>query len=152
MPVVVTPVAVPEKKPVDVHTHDYDNAKWEVTVKATPVDDGLMSLVCPGCGMPLQTVVVSGYPEFIEESAQKVKNARQGAEIVLSTKKWISINADVLDALKARPDVTLVIDYAYQGQNWEVVIPAGTNTDALKNQEGYAGFLYLSGKFGRKAR
>ena len=46
-------------------------------------------------------------------------------------------------------DIKLVIDYMDKGQMYEVVIPAGTDVNTLMNDEGYAGFLFLSGKFGR---
>ena len=64
----------------------------------------------------------------------------------------MSIDSTVLDELAKRPDVTLVIDYVDQGSGWKIVIPAGTDAQSLKDENGYAGFRYLAVVFGRQAR
>lgn len=43
-----------------------------------------------------------------------------------------------------------MIDYSDKGKMYEAVVPAGTDVETLKNEEGYAGFLFFSGKFGRR--
>ena len=56
-----------------------------------------------------------------------------------------------MEALAARPDVTLVVSFlreGYKGDRLTITIPAGTDTIALLNEEGYAGFFYISGMLG----
>ncbi len=77
------------------------------------------------------------------------------ASKLLAKKEGISVGISSGAALHGaielakRPDVKLVIDYQDKGKMYEVVIPAGTDVKTLMNNEGYAGFLFLSGKFGR---
>ena len=133
----------PEKKeePSFVHEHHYE---WEITREATPTEDGEMVYACTECGAVAQRLPISGYIAFNEEVAAKIRNAKPGAELVVMTEKWISFYSVVWDELAKRPDVTLVIDYKYNGRMFEVVVPAGTNVETIKNNEGYAGFLFLS--------
>ena len=44
--------------------------------------------------------------------------------------------------------MSVKIDFRHQGKRYEVVIPAGTDAAALKDENGYAGFLFLGSKFG----
>ena len=145
-----TPGPEPEPAPAPAaeyhHEHNY---VWQVTRKATPTVDGEMVYACKECGAVAQRIPISGYAAFNEDAANKIKNAKQGAEVVISTQKWISFYSIVWNELAKRPDVKLVIDYQDKGKMYEVVIPAGTDVKTLMNNEGYAGFLFLSGKFGR---
>lgn len=144
------PEPKPEPKPTPAaeyhHEHNY---VWQITRKATPTVDGEMVYACKECGAVAQRLPISGYPAFNEDAANKIKNAKTGAEVVISTQKWISFYSIVWNELAKRPDVKLVIDYQDKGKMYEVVIPAGTDVKTLMNNEGYAGFLFLSGKFGR---
>ena len=61
----------------------------------------------------------------------------------------------VMDALAARPDVTLTVDFlseGFKGTPMTVTIPAGYDDTSLLDANGYAGFLYLSGIFGGRAQ
>ncbi len=53
----------------------------------------------------------------------------------------------VTDALMARPDVSLTLNYTYQGIRYTVTIPAGTNASELLDANGYCGFRYLDSLF-----
>ena len=60
-----------------------------------------------------------------------------------------------MDALRERPDVTLKVNYlsdGYKGDPMTFTIPAGTDTGALPDENGYAGFKFLGGIFGATAR
>lgn len=146
------PTPEPEPEPTPAPTAEYHhehNFVWQVTRKATPTVDGEMIYTCKECGAVAQRLPISGYAAFNEDAANKIKNAKPGAEVVISTQKWISLYSIAWNELAKRPDVKLVIDYQDKGKTYEVVIPAGTDVKMLMNNEGYAGFLFLSGKFGR---
>lgn len=52
---------------------------------------------------------------------------------------------------KKRPDVTLEVSFLdgeYKGNRVLFTIPAGIDTMALVDDNGYSGFLYLAGQFG----
>ena len=143
----------PEKKeepasgPVYVHEHHYE---WEITREATPTEDGEIAYVCSGCGSVTQRIPISGYISFNIDAAEQIRNAQQEGTVVIRTEKWISLYSIVWDELAKRPDVTLVIDFKDHGVMYEVVVPAGTDVETLKDENGYAGFLFLSGMFGRQ--
>ena len=128
------------------HTHDYD---WEITVEPTSTVDGEMVYICKGCGRITQRIPVSGYPVFQRETRDRIHNAFPNTTVVVYTDRWISFHRMVLDEFTRRGDVTLAVYYYYRGHRYLMVIPAGTNASAFANQEGYAGFLFLSGKVGR---
>lgn len=131
--------------PVYQHEHDY---VWQVVKEATPEIDGEMINVCKVCGAVRQRLAITGYTAFNLSVADGIRKALPGAEVRVKTDKWISLYSPALDALKERPDVKLVIDFRYQGKTYEVAIPAGTDAAALKDANGYAGFLFLGAKFG----
>ncbi len=138
-----------ELEPEPEHHHEHSYA-WEVTKQATPVEDGEMVYACTECGTVAQRLPISGYIAFNEDVANKIRKAHYGAEVLVRTDKWISFYSVVWDELAKRPDVSLVIDYISLSKTYEVIVPAGTNVESLKDQQGYAGFLYLSGQFGRR--
>ncbi len=127
------------------HEHDY---VWQVEKEATPTIDGEMIYVCRKCGSVSQRLTITGYVSFNKDLADRIRAAQPGAEIKVETDKWISLYAISLDELAKRPDVSVKIDFRHQGKRYEVVIPAGTDAAALKDENGYAGFLFLGSKFG----
>ncbi len=129
------------------HSHEHCYV-WETVKEATPDSDGEMIYACSKCGEVSQRIPITGYVAFNKEIADKIKAALPGSEVRVSTDKWISLYSVALDGLTARPDVRLVIDFIYGGKQYEVAVPAGTNAQALKDGNGYAGFLYLGSMFG----
>ena len=61
---------------------------------------------------------------------------------------WISFNQTALTALEARRDVTVVLQFVYQGVPYTVTIPAGANVSGLADANRICGFLYLKAIFG----
>ena len=131
------------------HEHDY---VWRVEKEATPDIDGEMIYVCSKCGSVSQRVAITGYVAFNKDIADRIRAAQPGATIKVETVKWVSLFSIALDELAKRPDVQLVIDFRCEGKDYEVTIPAGTDAAALKDENGYAGFLFLGSKFGLTER
>ncbi len=114
-------------------------------------NDGEEICVCEGCGQVLYRVPLSAYGPFQKVTAEKIRNAAQGATVEITTSRWISFHRSVMEALAARPDVTLTISFLdgeYRGNRRIVTIPAGYDTLSLLNGTDYCGFLYLGSKFG----
>lgn len=137
-----------EAKETPAHTHDYH---WETLQEATEERDGEMADICSICGDVRQRVPITGYYLFQKETMDQVKAAAQGATVEIKTSKWISFHRMVMESLASRPDVTLSVSFLeeeYKGARKKLTIPAGTDTNALLNEDGYAGFKYLGGMFG----
>ena len=129
------------------HTHSY---VWEDVKEATEDDNGEMIYKC-SCGEVLYRVPTSAYNVFNRNTAEKIKNAKQGAIVKIETSRWISFHKMVMQALADRPDVSLEVSFLdgeYKGNRVSFTIPAGTDTLSLLDENGFSGFLYLAGKFG----
>ena len=129
------------------HTHSY---AWEDVKEATEDDNGEMIYKC-SCGEVLYRVPTSAFNVFNRNTAEKVKNAKQGATVKIETSRWISFHKMVMQALADRPDVSLEVSFLdgeYKGNRVSFTIPAGTDTLSLLDENGFSGFLYLAGKFG----
>ena len=137
----------PDAAPVSSYEHEH-TYEWRITREATPNVDGEMVYICTRCGAVAQRLTITGYTAFNLEVADGIRKAQPGAEVRVKTDKWISLYSISLDELAKRPDVKLVIDFRYMGRTYEVAIPAGTDVAALKDEKGYAGFLFLGAKFG----
>jgi hypothetical protein len=133
------------------HVCDESKLEWSVSVEATEYNDGEMIYYCPECGRVYERIPVSAYKVFNYETANKIKKASQGATIEIKTRRWISFGRVVMQALADRPDVTLKVSFLdgeYKGDEYEFVIPAGTDTISLLDENGFSGFIYLGNMFG----
>ena len=129
------------------HTHSF---AWEDGKEATEDDNGEMIYKC-SCGEVLYRVPTSAFNVFNRNTAEKIKNAKQGATVKIETSRWISFHKMVMQALAERPDVSLEVsflDEGHKGNRLSFTIPAGTDTLSLLDENGFSGFLYLAGKFG----
>jgi hypothetical protein len=119
-------------------------------VQGSETKDGEMTYVCSNCGEVLYRVPVTAYYLFNKNTAEKIRNAKQGETIKVDTALWISFHEMVLKAMADRPDVTLEVHYldkGHKGAEKTFTIPKGTDTVKLLDKNGYAGFIYLDGLF-----
>lgn len=117
----------------------------EVIRPATAERDALMARQCTICGAVLDYIEVpnSAYAAFQKETIAAVQNAVT-EEVIISTQHWISFHQSVLEAISLRPDVKVIIRYRYQGEQYEVIIPAGAEVRTLADENGFCGFQYLN--------
>lgn len=129
------------------HTHHY---VWE-TVEATENSDGELRYKCDICGDIQTRVPITAYYIFNKNTSEKIRKAGQGATVKIETSRWISFHKMVMQALVDRPDVSLEVSFLdgeYKGNRVSFIVPAGTDTLSLLDENGFSGFLYLAGKFG----
>ena len=137
-----TPPSPPSPPP---HEHHYE---WTTVKEATSTEDGVMYYMCTSCGHVSATQVVSSFSAFCEDAKNRIKNAPAGGTVVVMTDIYMSFSKDVMEALAARPDVNLVIQFRYEGIKFQVIVPAGyPNVMGLVN-DGWAGFLFISSILG----
>ncbi|SEP86187.1 hypothetical protein [Butyrivibrio sp. TB] len=136
-----------QKESESSHTHYYF---WSEEKAATEDTDGEMVYRCE-CGAVQYRVPISAYYVFNKNTMEKIKKADKGATVKIETSKWISFHKMVMQALADRPDVSLEVSFLdgeYKGNRISFIIPAGTDTLSLLDDNGFAGFLYLAGKLG----
>ncbi len=82
------------------------------------------------------------YAEYLTTTAQTLLNTKE-KEIVINTKTWTCFNRTMVDAIKNRSDVTVIVNYVYQGKPYVLTIPAGTDLTQLVDENGFVGFRYI---------
>lgn len=140
-----TPAPKPEEsetsssKPACNHVGEY-----VVTSGATATKNAVAAFQCVKCGAVLryEEVSNSAYSAFLKETADAIVNAQQ-KEVVIDTRIWVSFDKSVFEAIKSRPDVTVTVNYYFEGQPYTLQIPAGTNVDTLMDENGFGGFRYI---------
>ena len=103
-----------------------------------------MYYMCTSCGHVSATQVISSFAAFCDDAKNRIKTAPAGGTVVVMTDIYMSFPKEVFEALAARPDVNLVIQFKFEGHRFQVTVPAGyPNVMSFVNGDGYAGFLYL---------
>jgi hypothetical protein len=107
--------------------------------------------MCPECGKIWYFRPISAYYAFQGDVARRIETAPENATVKVKTSVFINFNKQVMQALEERPDVSLYVSFLdgeYKGNRVSFVIPAGEDTVSLLDENGYAGFLFLGGKYG----
>lgn len=133
-------------KPDCIHVWEYN-----IIEQATAEKDSVMAYQCAKCGQVIEYLEVpnSAYCVFLSEAAETIRSA-QTDQVIIDTQRWISFDQKVLDAIADRRDVTIVVNYKYQGKKYSVTIPGGADVSGLADENGFCGFRYLDLVFGGK--
>ncbi|MDO4292711.1 MAG: hypothetical protein Q4C65_05690 [Eubacteriales bacterium] len=126
--------------------HDYE---WVQVNPATATEDALEAYTCKHCGRVSEYMKApnTAYAQFNKDAISAIDKAAANATVTLKTNMWVSFYDSVIDMMKKRPDVTVVVNYFYKGTRYVMTIPAGADLSALQASEGYYGFRYLDGFF-----
>ncbi len=125
----------------------------ENTVReATPFSDAVKEESCENCGWVFARWEVpnSAYTAFLDQTADAIRAAQPQEVVRVSTDRWISFDRRVFAAMADRRDVSVLVEYRYQGEEHQVLIQAGAETDDLMDENGFCGFCYLAQVFGEK--
>ncbi len=130
------------------HIHHF---KWVAIMNESESAEGTINYMCPECGKIWYFRPISAYYAFQGDVARRIETAPENATVKVKTSHFINFNRQVMQALEERPDVSIYVsflDQEYKGNRVSFVIPAGEDTVALLDENGYAGFLFLGGKYG----
>lgn len=125
----------------------------ENTVReATPFSDAVKEESCENCGWVFARFEVpnSAYTAFLDQTADAIRAAQPQEVVRVSTDRWISFDRRVFAAMADRRDVSVLVEYRYQGKEHQVLIQAGAETDDLMDENGFCGFCHLTQVFGEK--
>lgn len=122
----------------------------ELYEPATSQRDAVFCESCESCGQVLAygEIPNTAYVSFLNQAASIIYGAQQGEQVVISTDRWMSFDERVLDAVSKREDVSVLIRYRDQGEEHQVLLPAGTDAGRLGDENGFCGFRYLNQIFG----
>lgn len=130
------------------HIHHF---KWIAIMNESESAEGTINYMCPECDKIWYFRPISAYYAFQGDVARRIEMAPEGATIKVKTSHFINFNKQVMKALAKRADVSLYVsflDQEYKGNRVSFMIPAGEDTEALLDENGYTGFLYLGGIYG----
>ncbi|MBO6196013.1 MAG: hypothetical protein J6O03_00865 [Butyrivibrio sp.] len=130
------------------HKHHF---KWVAFMNESESAEGTIDYMCPECGKIWYFRPISAYYAFQGDVARRIEMAPENATVKVKTSVFINFNKQVMQALEERPDVSLYVSFLdgeYKGNRVSFVIPAGEDTVSLLDENGYAGFLFLGGKYG----
>lgn len=141
------PSTEPKKKVQHVCSdNDYE---WDYIRTATEITDGEMRYQCRICGNVKYDVPISAYYQFNANTVDKIKNAAKETTVTVDTPLFVSFHQMVCDELIARPDVSLVVRYSYNGKKYQMLIPAGSGDKLAKlyGDSKFCGFRNMAGSF-----
>ena len=130
------------------HKHHFE---WIAIMNESESAEGTMNYMCEECGKIWYFRPVSAYYAFQGDVARRIRTAPERETLKVKTSVFINFNKQVMEALAKRPDVSVYVsflDQEYKGNRVSFVLPAGEDTMSLLDENGYAGFLYLGGKYG----
>ncbi len=131
------PVLNTGKTPTHVHSME-----WMLLQAPTATTDGVESYRCVECGYaPLGNQTIAAYPYFVKDSLQKIQKAPLNGTVKISSPIFGSVPVSVLQAIAARPDLTVEFNLIHNHENYKIVIPTGAAIDTSCE---YYGVLKLS--------
>ncbi len=124
----------------------------ELYEPATPQRDEVFCESCELCGQVIAygDIPNTAYVSFLNRVAGMIREAQPAEQVIVDTDRWISFDKRVLDAIKERADVSILIRYRDQGEEHQVLLPAGVDVSSLGDENGFCGFRYLSQIFREK--
>ncbi len=113
--------------------------------------EGASSEVVEYASRPVVKVVAGPLTalEYKNAFINSVKNAPQGAIVRLETSMISCFDKMMLEALAARPDVTLEVVFPLDGETVATSIPEGSDVLTLLDENGYCGFLNVLATYGQ---
>lgn len=137
--------SAPQTSQVPSCAHSYQQT---TIVPLTFETDEVIGEKCTKCGAVRQDVAPivrpnSAYGYFLGDMSEQILDAPQGGEVFIETETWVSFSRAVMEALAARPDVSLTVEYLYEGKYYTLTIPAGYDVMSLLDENGYAGFRWV---------
>lgn len=131
-----SPTATPKKGTSKPHTHNY---RWVVTIEPTAELNGLCEDRCE-CGDVKASQPISYLTYIVKKILSDIKNAPENGTVTISYKNLMCLSSIMIEALQARPDVTVNVQFTDKSGKHQFTIPAGK---APTDGADYYGFYYL---------
>ena len=124
--------------------HDYE---WDVEKAPTETEDGEAVYKCTKCGNISARQPLTAYQYYILTSTNKIKNAKAGSTVTISSKYWNSFPKSFFEQLAKRRDITVKIDFPYDRKNYEITISPTQKIDTSDSKVKYYGPKNLIGTY-----
>ena len=122
--------------------HEYE---WVIGIMPTEEKDGRFDYECKHCGSVTAHQPLSFLYVIICNIIADIKEAPVNGVVTVDSKYLRSLPDEIIDALLARPDVTLDVKFADKGVPLHFTIPAGM---APTDDADWYGYYYLGTAYG----
>ena len=106
--------------------HHYE---WEVEKEPTETQDGELVYKCSLCGDITARQPLSSYDYFIYKCIGKIRDAKAGDTVTISSKYWNSYPKTLFKKIAERRDITVKIQFTYKQKNYETTIAPDKTID-----------------------
>lgn len=122
--------------------HEYE---WVIGIMPTEEKDGRFDYKCKHCGSVTAHQPMTFFYVIIWNILEDIKEAPANGVVTVDNKYLRSLSDEIIDALQARPDVTLDVKFTDQGVPLHFTIPAGM---APTDEAEWYGYYYLGSQYG----
>jgi hypothetical protein len=123
-------------------SHDY---QWTVEKEPTETEDGEAAYKCTKCGHISARQPLTAYQYYVLESTNKIKNAKAGSTVTISSKHWNSFPKSFFEQVAKRRDITVNIQFPYAQKMYEITISPTQTIDTSNDKAKYYGPKYMIG-------
>ena len=123
-------------------SHDY---QWTVEKEPTETEDCEAAYKCTKCGHISARQPLTAYQYYVLESTNKIKNAKAGSTVTISSKHWNSFPKSFFEQVAKRRDITVNIQFPYAQKMYEITISPTQTIDTSNDKAKYYGPKYMIG-------
>lgn len=87
------------------------------------------------------------YAGFNQQIASDIRNCAVNGTVTVQAGEYTSFYKTAIEAIKARPDVTIVVKFYYDKTNLQIEIPANAHIEDRMDKNGCIGFASLYGEY-----
>ena len=124
--------------------HAYNTGTCVITARTNENGYQARTYVHVNAAPALAAQTMAQDANWTNSAAAMILAAAPGSVVNLVAPKAMSFDAAMINALKARPDVGLLIAYPYAGHTYLMSVPAGYNLTAKKDTNGKVSFVSMA--------
>ena len=123
------------------------NYEWTVEKEPTATEDGEAVYKCTKCGTISARQPLTAYQYYVMTGTDKIKKAAAGSTVTLSSRLWNSFPKSFFEELAKRRDITVNLQFPYDGKYYEIKIAPTQIIDTSDSNVKYFGPKYMMGTY-----
>ena len=123
------------------------NYEWTVEKEPTATENGEAVYKCTKCGNISAREPISAYQYYILTSTNKIKDAKAGSTVIVSSKLWNSFPKSFFEEVSKRRDITMKIQFPNDHKYYEITIDPSQTIDLSNIKGDYCGPKYMTGTY-----
>ena len=123
------------------------NYEWTVEKEPTATEDGEAVYKCTKCGNISARQPLTAYQYYVMTGTDKIKKAAAGSTVTLSSRLWNSFPKSFFEELAKRRDITVNLQFPYDGKYYEIKIAPTQTIDTSDSKVKYFEPKYMMGTY-----